>query len=432
MIASPLGWTTAHIPEIADVYDSRRVPLNGAERSTRKGPYPYYGANGQVDFIFEGPHVLLAEDGGFFDQPERGVAYPVDGRFWVNNHAHILKPAGGISCGFLHRLLNSVDWMPYVGGTTRAKLTQAALGQPVVPVPPVAEQRRIVAKIDALSARSKRARADLDRVEALAARAKQAVLAAAFDGQLVDGDTDENWIPGPLSRSILDLRYGTAKKCERTGQTPVLRIPNVQRGRIELADLKYADFDPRELETLGLAEGDILIIRSNGSVGLVGRAAVVEAGTAGMAFAGYLIRLRLDPARADPHFIRLMLASPTARTAIERAAKSTSGVNNINSREIEALSIPLPPIALQRETVERAAQLEEKIDALVTEVQRANILLDRLDQSVLAKAFRGELVPQDPTDEPAKVLIDRIRAERTAAGASPKRRGRKAAGTSNG
>lgn len=78
-------WDHAPLMDVVELHDSRRVPLNHTQRAARKGPYPYYGANGQVDsvddYLFEGEFVLLAEDGGYFDNPSRGVAYEVTGRF---------------------------------------------------------------------------------------------------------------------------------------------------------------------------------------------------------------------------------------------------------------------------------------------------------------------------------------------------------------
>lgn len=133
----------------------------------------------------------MAEDGGFFDDPNRDVAYQVDGRFWVNNHAHILKALGDIPDRFLCSYLNSIYWMPYVSGTTRLKLTQAGLRQIEIPLPPLPEQKRIVAKLDSLTARSKRAREELESVPRLVARYKQAVLAVAFRGELVPQDPND-------------------------------------------------------------------------------------------------------------------------------------------------------------------------------------------------------------------------------------------------
>jgi type I restriction enzyme S subunit len=323
-------------------------------------------------------------------------------------------------------LRGSLDVKEYLDdvarGATRDGVNTALLKKLPVAVPPLDEQRRIVAKIDALSAHSKQAKADLDRVEALAARAKQAVLAAAYRGDLVHG-ARSSWQPRPLSEGVTELRYGTAQKCGPSGGVPVLRIPNVVSGVVDLSDLKYADFDKQEVSKLALQIGDILMVRSNGSVSLVGRSALVDQSAAGMLFAGYLIRLRVNRSQVDPRFLHMMLASPDLRLAIEREAKSTSGVNNINSRQIEALQVPLPHLDEQLATVARAETLLQKIDVTVKEATSAATLLDRLDQSILAKAFRGELVRQDPAEEPASILFDRIRAER-AGTETHKRRGR--------
>jgi type I restriction enzyme, S subunit len=161
----PEGWVSAPLMDTIDLHDNRRIPLNASQRETMKGGFPYFGANGLVDhvndYLFDGHYVLLAEDGGNFDKPERGVAYEVPGRFWVNNHAHILSPRDKITPRFLRYWLNAIDWIPYVGGTTRAKLTQSGMDRITIPVPPIAEQRRIVAKLDQLMARTARVRAEL-------------------------------------------------------------------------------------------------------------------------------------------------------------------------------------------------------------------------------------------------------------------------------
>ena len=311
-----------------------------------------------------------------------------------------------------------------MSGSAIRRLTLAKIADTVIALPPLPEQHRIVAKIDALSACSKRARTDLDHVEALAQRAKHAVLDAAFRGRLA-GTTVGRWQTRQLSALLADLRYGTATKCGRLGAVPVLRIPNVQAGRVNLSDLKYADFDKQEVMRLSLEEGDLLIVRSNGSISLVGQCAVVPRAAEGMLFAGYLIRLRVDRNEVDPEFLHLMLSSPFSRGVIEGQAKSTSGVNNINGKQIEALVVPCPPIHDQKTTVRKATALMQRIERLAAEALKASTLLDQLDQATLSKAFRGELVSQDLDDEPANLLLDRIRGEREANGA-PKRRGRAA------
>lgn len=118
----------------------------------KPGPYPYYGANGQqgtIDgFIFDEPLVLLAEDGGHFDEPWRGIAYRISGRSWVNNHAHVLRANGGLIPEFLECQLRTLDVRPYITGTTRGKLTQSDASRIPIFKPPITEQRRIVDVLD--------------------------------------------------------------------------------------------------------------------------------------------------------------------------------------------------------------------------------------------------------------------------------------------
>lgn len=316
-------------------------------------------------------------------------------------------------------------------GTTIKHLPQQALSRVPIALPPLPEQRRIVAKIDGLSGKSKRARDHLDHVPRLVEKYKQAVLGAAFNGDLTREWRSLQklrvpWQETTLGAVLSDMRYGTAKKCDYDGgAVAVLRIPNVQNGTIDLHDLKYADFSDKELEKLRLRIGDVLVIRSNGSVGLVGRSAVVAESAVGMLFAGYLIRLRLNQL-VVPAFVHLRLQAPDMRALIEQTAKSTSGVNNINSEELKGLPLLRPNIDEQHEIVRRIEHAFTWIDRLATEATSARKLVDRLDQAILAKAFRGELVSQDPNDEPASVLLDRIRSERAStAAAKPKHKAKK-------
>ena len=189
----------------------------------------------------------------------------------------------------------------------------------------------------------------------------------------------------------------------------MLRIPNIGEGVIDTTDLKYGKLPPREFEQLKLSVGDILLIRSNGSVSLVGKSAIVRRSECGFAYAGYLIRLRPNRSYVVPDFLNLTLSSHDVRLQIEVPARSTSGVNNINSDEVRALEIGVPPIAEQQEIIRRVEALFKTADALEARYRTAKAHIDKLTQSILAKAFRGELVPQDPNDEPASVLLERIR-----------------------
>ena len=301
---------------------------------------------------------------------------------------------------------------------------------------PRGEQSRIADELDTLLARVNACNDRFDALPALLKRFRQAVLAAATSGDLSaesiaeEGDARDSpppiagWTLTTIGAVATDLRYGTSKKCEYSSAgIGVLRIPNIaDHGAIDATDLKRAEFDSNEIEKLSLRAGDLLVIRSNGSVDLVGKTSVVTSREVGLLFAGYLMRLRVRKIEALPAFIRIWMSAPAQREFIERTSKSTSGVNNLNAEELRSLPLLLPPISEQTEIVRRVEALFALADRIEARSTAARAHAQRLAPQLLAKAFRGELVPQDPADEPASVLLARIAAERSTATAPPKTR----------
>ena len=288
-----------------------------------------------------------------------------------------------------------------------------------VPLAPVAEQKRIADKLDSILTRVDAVNTRLARVAPLLKRFRQSVLAAATSGRLTEDwresqTSQTRWHATTFGAIATDLRYGTSKKCEVSGDgVAVLRIPNIgDDGHPDLRDLKFAEFDDSELKKLSLQKGDLLVIRSNGSVDLVGKTCVVDVSAEGLIFAGYLIRLRFDTTVVAPRFAFFALTAPAQRQRIEITAKSTSGVNNINSDELRSLPVNLPSIEEQTEIVRRVETLFAFADRLEARLAQAQTAATRLTPALLAKAFRGELVPQDPNDEPAAELLRRLQAER--------------------
>lgn len=320
-------------------------------------------------------------------------------------------------------------------GGAQPNISQQLLKGVQFPLPPLSEQRRIVAKVDGLTARTARARKELNRIPTLIDRYKQRLLALAFSGELTAGWRADRGLREPVPKTVDDLseglRYGTAQKsyAEPNG-VAVLRIPNVASGRISLEDLKYSELEPKEFAKLCLNEGDILVVRSNGSVELVGRPALVTGDAVGLAYAGYLIRIRPKHDVVMAKFLTLMLEAPPIRSIIEAGARSTSGVNNVNATELGALTVPLFDIDEQAEIVRRIESAFGWLGRMTTDHAAVARLLPKLDAAILAKALQGKLVPQDPNDEPAAKLLERIKAERKAEGSKPKSgRGRKPNGS---
>ncbi|WP_299199385.1 restriction endonuclease subunit S [Thermocrinis sp.] len=174
---SPVGripeeWEVVRLGEIVEIYDNKRIPLSEEERANRKGIYPYCGANGIIDhidnYIFEGEYLLLAEDGGFFGRFENS-AYLMSGKFWVNNHAHVLKAREGVSVnGFILAWLIFDDLSRYISGTTRQKLNQSVMKNILIPLPPLSEQKRIaeiLSQIDQVIEKEEKYKQKLERLK---------------------------------------------------------------------------------------------------------------------------------------------------------------------------------------------------------------------------------------------------------------------------
>ncbi|MEA5087266.1 MAG: restriction endonuclease subunit S [Methanocorpusculum sp.] len=273
----------------------------------------------------------------------------------------------------------------------------------IIPLPPLAEQHRIVAKIEELFLELDRGIAGLEKAKAQLKTYRQAVLHDIFEKT----EPDDIVYLGTL---IEKPRYGSAKKCisERNqGALPVYRIPNIDyaSGKINQDDLKYAVFDDNEINVLKLKENDILIIRSNGSVSLVGRAAIITDDDILGLFAGYLMRIRInDSTIVSPKYLLYCLQTPIIRNYIENTAKSTSGVNNINSGEIMRIQIPLFPIDNQYQIVSEIETRLSFCDSLEKSIDSSLKNADLLRMSILKKAFAGELVGQDPADAPSLIL----------------------------
>lgn len=423
----PEGWETVQLKEICQLINGRAYKQ---EELLDRGKYPvlrvgnFFSNRGwyysdlelEEDKYCDNGDLLYAWSASFGPRIWSGGKVIFHYHIWKTRHEPKLVERGFL-CRWFEWDTKNVK-AEHGTGTTMIHVTKADMEERQLSLPPLAEQRRIVDKLDVLTARLARARADLERFAHLAPRLRGAALA-----EHIDGAATRTVILGDV---LEDIRYGTAKKCDYDGgSVPVLRIPNVQRGRIDTSDLKFADFDQSELRKLSLRQGDVLVIRSNGSRDLVGKSAVVEEAAIGMLYAGYLIRLRPDLSQLLPEYLQIFLASPATRQLIENMARSSSGVNNINAEQLKALRLPLPTIEEQSRIVASIKSVLARADRLEAEAARAHALLDRLEAAILAKAFRGELVPQDQTDEPASVLLDHIRTQRAAAPAA--KRGRRPA-----
>lgn len=189
----PQGWTIKTLGEVCEILDNMRKPINSTEREQRlknsTTKYAYYGATGQVgyidDFLCDFESILLGEDGAPFLEPFKDKAYIVSGKYWVNNHAHILKAKENFAINkFVCYFLNIVDYMPYVSGTTRLKLNQSAMKQIKIPLPPLETQKQIVKLLEKHLQHADKTGEFIESALNKAKQLKQSLLKSAFLGKL--------------------------------------------------------------------------------------------------------------------------------------------------------------------------------------------------------------------------------------------------------
>lgn len=329
----------------------------------------------------------------------------------VGSTIAILDPIG-VNENYLLRFLESkFDYLnTNTRGTGIPHVDPKILWDIDIPLPPLPEQNRIVAKLDSLYGQLDTIKESLEKIPVLLKNFRQQVLTQAVTGKLTIIEVKEV----NLGSLLEDVKYGTSKKSKHEiNGIPVLRIPNIQAGEIADEDLKFSKMDPNEFEKVKLVPGDVLIIRSNGSVSLVGNSAIITERHRDFSYAGYLIRLRCN-SLLDPEFLNYSLQSNFMRRQIVDVSRSTSGVNNINSNEIKDLRILLPNLEDQKNIVKRIKELFLKADSIEQQFNDLRNILKNLPQAILHKAFKGELVPQLESDGDARELLEEIRNLKTA------------------
>lgn len=308
-----------------------------------------------------------------------------------------------------------------------ASISLAKLGGLPVPVPPLEEQRRIVAKLEALLAKVDTSRKRLERIPTILKRFRQAVLAAACDGRLTEDwravHTDSpEWSQvrlGDLTQLVTSGSRGWAEFYADDGAL-FIRAQNINTDKLVLEDIAHVQA-PKNAEgaRTRVRRSDLLVTITGANVT---KTALVEHELPEAYVNQHIGLVRLKNSELAP-IIHLVLVAPNAgRKQLEEAAYG-AGKPGLNLQNLKDVAFDLPEKEERAEIIRRASNLLSLADQIEARYLKAKTHVDRLTQSILAKAFRGELVPQDPNDEPAEMLLARLKAQ-PADAPSSKRRGR--------
>ncbi|MBL7240275.1 restriction endonuclease subunit S [Komagataeibacter rhaeticus] len=334
-------WPCVPLGALVECLDARRIPLSRAQRARCPGHVPYHGASGVIGYVdralFDGPLVLLGEDGAPFLDPARDVAFFHEGPLWAGNHVHVLRPRAGVDGRFVAHALNTVAYDAYVEGATRPKLTRARMNSLPVPCPPPACQRRIARELDGALARIAR---QLHELSVQAALAREQADAALWHAVQPDGGH-----PVRLLGSVFDIVGGGTPPTARAdcwgGDVPWLTPADLPAGAP--VRLRHG---ARDLSIAGLAAcratlvpPGALVVSTRAPVGRVGmtevavsvsqgcKALVPRGGDVALDYAAFLLR---------------------ARAPVLRQRAGGSVFAEVDTATLASLELPLPPLPIQR------------------------------------------------------------------------------------
>ena len=440
----PKSWIAGQISDLADVTSGIGFPKEFQGQSS--GSIPFYKV-GDISRLVKSGEKYLENADHYIDDKTRVklkgkifsegtiVFAKIGEALRLNRRAIITKPSlvdnnvmGVVpllneTSMFLYYFLCTQDLGLFSAGNAVPSVRKSSVLEINLPIPPLPEQKRIVAKLDTLFGHLDVLKTKLDRIPELLKNFRQQVLTQAVTGKLTeewregeglyenhDGPfaIPETWGFKELSDLSHSLKYGSSSKSLNDGHVPVLRMGNLQSGEIDWADLKYS-VDEAEITKYLLKEGDVLFNRTN-SPELVGKTSIFR-GEQKAIYAGYLIKVETTEA-LNSEYLNYLLNSHYARKWCWEVKTDGVSQSNINAKKLGAFLIPHPSTEEQFKIVTKVKELFQVADRIESQYQSLKAKIDNLPRAILNKAFKGELVPQDPNDEPASVLLERIRKEK--------------------
>ena len=399
----PEHWGMVKLKYITSCLDNRRIPLNSSERSEMQGEYPYYGANGIVDwvndFIFDEKIILLGEDGAPFKEFGKEVAFLINEKCWVNNHAHILK-ADGINPIFLTYSLNCVNYNPYLSGSTRYKLTQNDMKKINIAFPPLKEQQAIADFLDRETGRIEELIEKKEKLIELLEEKRQSTINQAVtkgldsDVEMKDsgvewlGDIPEHWSMVKLRRIIskfVDYRGRTPTKTK--SGIPLITARNINDGKLnhEISPEYISKEDYKEWMVRGFPEvGDVLLTTE----APLGEVAQVK--NPHIALAQRIILFKSNEVYIIDNYLKYHFLSRFGQSELLSNATGSTA-RGIKASRLKATRILIPSLEEQEEIADYLDQETNRIDNLIDKTKEQIANLKEYKQALISNAVTGKI-----------------------------------------
>lgn len=489
----PPGWKWARLSEICDLNPAldrcfiddaaevHFVPMAAVDEEfggVRRPERRVYGQVKKGYTPFVAGDVIIAKITPCMENGKGGVVNGSDDlAYFGSTEFHVLRPRAGIQPWWIGRFISQhsvrhAARLKMKGSAGQLRVPEDFLDTLVIPLAPVAEQIRILDRIDELFTDLAAGEAALERVKKKLKRYRSAVLHAAVTGRLTaewrkthgppaeagdkllarilierrrqweqrtlakytrDGRTPpKNWQTryaepaAPKARDLPELPQGwswasvdqlvieglcngiSVKGSDSPPGVAALKLNAMSERGFDYRAIRYLPIDRETFEENAVHEGDFYVSRGNGSLRLLARGTVAQRPPFPVVFPDTMIRVRLSSAGAC---VPTIWPSPFVRAQIERMAKTTAGIHKVSQADLSSVQFPLPPLVEQAAIVEAVNEKLSQIDAMEAEVERGLARTVRLRQAILKSAFEGQLVSQEPGDEPAANLLDRSKAD---------------------
>lgn len=375
------GWTYKKLGEVCDILDYMRKPITKGKRET--GSIPYYGATGCLDFvkdfIFDEKLVLLGEDGAKWGSGENS-AYIIDGKSWVNNHAHVLRPKRDILIDeFLVYYLNYENLQPFITGVTVPKLNQEKMRSIIIPVTSNKEQQRIVSRLDAAFSHIDELKANAEKQLSEARALFQKSLAKAMEPK-------EGWKEETLKEVCSVITDGTHHSPTNLpkGRYKYITAKNIKPWGLDLSNITYVSEDVHReiIARCNPQKGDVLYIKDGATTGI----AIINPLDEEISILSSVALIRPQKNILLSKYLCYALNSPSiyeqTRNQMDGAA-----ITRVTLVKIKGFSIPLPPLSEQQRIVERLDALSAHIRELEENQKKIISECDALKQALLRKVF---------------------------------------------
>jgi len=383
------NWPTKKLGEVCDILDNLRKPITKRDRES--GPYPYYGATGIQDhvvgYIFDEELILVGEDGARWDAGDNS-AYKISGKSWVNNHAHVLRPHRDIIHeDWLTYFLNISDLSDYITGTTVKKLNQAKLRSIEIPLPPLVEQKKIVAKLEKLLAKVNEAK----KLRAEAQESASQLLPAELHKIFEEGKK-KGW----EEKKIGEITTINPKKSEVSKKQDDMLVSFVPMKAVNEYSQSITDIQERKLGDVRrgytyFCNNDVLFAKITPCMEN-GKIAIAKDLKNGIGFGTTEFHVIRASDGIMPEWIYSIIRQPSFRDKARVKMTGSAGQKRVPTDYLSNYKILIPPLPEQKKIVERLDSIFEKVKQL-QEYQKitSNDLLS-LEQSILSKAFSSNFV----------------------------------------